>query len=349
MLHNPSKLVKYFNFRKIIIPVLLGFGVAGFLVCQNFKVEVFQNIQWTSYTFIWLIMVLCCMVIRDLAYMYRIRILTDQQLSWRRSFQVIMLWEFSSAVSPSVVGGSALALYIVNKEGINLGKATAVVMITSLLDEMFYIVFVPIIIFLAGYNNLFIADATFALFRSKLGILGIFVVGYSFMISLSFIILLAIFFNPKGFKWILIKIFAFKWLKKWFYYAATVGDQIITTSKEMKDKSVFFWVKAYLATIISWTARFWVVNFLILAFVSGGDQLLIYARQLIMWVILLISPTPGGSGIAEFVFTDFLSEFITSGLSPALALLWRLFSYYPYLFIGAVIIPGWIRRVYNIQ
>jgi len=28
-----------------------------------------------------------------------------------------------------------------------------------------------------------------------------------------------------------------------------------------------------------------------------------------MWIILLVSPTPGGSGIAEFVFSDFLGDF----------------------------------------
>lgn len=66
-----------------------------------------------------------------------------------------------------------------------------------------------------------------------------------------------------------------------------------------------------------------------------------------MWVILLISPTPGSSGVAEFVFSDFLRQFIPLGLAPALALLWRIISFYPYLFIGAIILPGWLNRVYS--
>ncbi len=72
--------------------------------------------------------------------MYRIRLLTDKQLSWRNSFHVIMLWEFASSVTPpSIVGGSAVALFIVTKEGIKPGRATAIVMITALLDELFFI------------------------------------------------------------------------------------------------------------------------------------------------------------------------------------------------------------------
>ncbi len=349
MTDSPTKLLDFFTFRRVIIPILLGLGVASYLVYQSFDAEVFRNIQWFYTTFLWLFIALCLMAVRDLAYMYRIRLLTDKHLSWRRSFQVIMLWEFASAVTPGVVGGAAIALYIVNKEGVNMGKTTAVVMITSLLDEMFYILLVPIIILIAGYQNLFIEGANFALFNTKFGTLGIFIIGYVFMIILSLIIISGVFINPRGFKWVIIKIFKFRLLRKWLGGAVKTGDQIITTSREMKGKPFKFWLKAYAVTVFSWTARFGVVNFLILAFVSGADHLLIYARQLIMWVIMLISPTPGGSGIAEFVFTDFLGEFIIPGLAPALALLWRLFSFYPYLFIGAIILPGWIKRVYKIQ
>jgi uncharacterized protein (TIRG00374 family) len=62
-----------------------------------------------------------------------------------------------------------------------------------------------------------------------------------------------------------------------------------------------------------------------------------------MGIIILLSPTPGGSGIAEYMFTDFLGEFITKGLAPTLGLLWRTLSYYPYIIIGAIILPKWIR------
>jgi uncharacterized protein (TIRG00374 family) len=58
----------------------------------------------------------------------------------------------------------------------------------------------------------------------------------------------------------------------------------------------------------------------------------------------LISPTPGGSGIAEFAFSGFLNDFIPFGLVAILAILWRLISYYPYLFIGAIILPKWLRN-----
>jgi glycosyltransferase 2 family protein len=65
-----------------------------------------------------------------------------------------------------------------------------------------------------------------------------------------------------------------------------------------------------------------------------------------MWVIMLISPTPGGSGVAEFVFSGFLSDFTPLGFAVVMAILWRLLSYYPYLFIGIIILPQWIKRTF---
>lgn len=349
MVQHPDHILKHFKFGRVIIPVIIGIGVAAYLILEDFDMQVFEEVNWTWMTTFWIFVALLLMAVRHLAYMYRIRLLTDKQINWKHSFQVIMLWEFASSITPSIVGGSAVALYIVNKEGVNMGRTTAVVMITSLLDELFYIILVPIIVFIAGFDQVFFRDSGYSFFNLDIGMFGIFVAGYLFIILLQSIIIYGIFINPRGFKWILIRIFKLPFLRKWLKKAVETGDQIITTSRELKGKSLIFWLKAFLSTVFSWTARFWVVNAMILGFLSVQDHFLIYARQLVMWVILLISPTPGGSGVAEYIFTDFLGEFITPGLSPAMALLWRLLSYYPYIIIGAIVLPIWIRRVYNIN
>lgn len=340
------KALRIFRFNRVIIPVLLGLGVVLFLVFYNFDPEPFYSIRWTYYSWFWIFMALLMVVTRDLAYMYRIRLLTDKRLSWRRSFDVIMLWEFASSVTPSVVGGSAAALYIVTKEGIRPGRSTAIVMITALLDELFYITMVPVVILIAGTSRLFASEGSYLFMNTKLGMQGIFILGYLFIIVLTTIISYGIFIRPRGFKWVLLRIFKIPFLRKWRYDAAQAGDDIITTSGEMRGKPFLFWMRAYIATFFSWTARFWVVNFLILSITPVGDHFLIYARQLIMWVILLISPTPGSSGVAEYLFSDFLGDFIPLGLAAALALLWRLVSYYPYIIVGALVLPQWVRRIF---
>ncbi|MCB0401306.1 MAG: flippase-like domain-containing protein, partial [Flavobacteriales bacterium] len=327
-----NKVKELFTAKRIAIPILIGLGVAFYMLWKNTDWNEFAKVSWGWQSLGWLFVALLMMVIRDLAYMYRIRIITDKQISWRNSFDVIMLWEFASAITPSIVGGTGVALYILNKEGLSVGKSTAMVMITALFDELFYIVTVPVVILFIGTESLFPLDLEKEIFGITFTVKGIFILGYCFTLLLTIIIITGIFITPKGVKKLLLALFKMKGLRRWRHKMEQVGDDLIQTSKELKGKSFWFWFKAFATTMFSWTARFWVVNFLILAFTPVGDHLLIYGRQLVMWIIMLISPTPGGTGIAEFAFEGFLAEFTPFGLAGLLAVLWRLLSYYPYVF-----------------
>jgi uncharacterized protein (TIRG00374 family) len=387
---SSKELTRKLSIRKILLPVLLGLLVAGYMLYNNvteIRFEAFEGgsyvwqdtnedgvaqlndatefvvveqgtgayqkisykdvlsrINWHWHAWLWLFISLLMVVIRDLGYMFRIRFLTDYELSWRQSFDVIMLWEFASALTPSVVGGSGVAIYILNREGISVGRSSAIVMVTALLDELFFILMVPLIFVAVGTGLLFPVSLEKEIFGVVLNTQGVFWVGYGFIVCLTVFILLAIIFFPRLFKFLLLKIFRLKWLQKWRYKVIQIGDDIINTSKELRGKKPSYWIKAFVATLFSWTARYWVVNFLLLTVTPVGDHLLIYGRQLVMWVIMLISPTPGGSGLAEVAFSGFLSDFIPLGLAGALALIWRLLSYYPYLFLGAIVLPKWLNR-----
>ena len=76
------------------------------------------------------------------------------------------------------------------------------------------------------------------------------------------------------------------------------------------------------------------------------DHLIILARQLLMWLAMLVTPTPGGSGMAEYVFSelfvDYTAKTVVTGAT--LAILWRTLSYYPYLLIGSILLPRWLRN-----
>jgi len=62
---------------------------------------------------------------------------------------------------------------------------------------------------------------------------------------------------------------------------------------------------------------------------------------------MLVLPSPGASGFAEAVFSDYLSVFVPVGFAALLALAWRMVSYYPYLFLGIFLLPPWIRRTHT--
>lgn len=306
--------------------------------------EIIGATQFTFRMALFLFIALILVALRDVGYMWRLRILTDYKLSWRRCFRSILLWEFSSAVTPSVVGGSGVAIFILNREGLKLGHSSAVVMVTALLDELFYIIMVPLVIAFVGLEHLFPVNIEKVFFGIKLNTEALFWVGYGFICLLTISILLAIFFFPQSLRNVLIRLFSLPILRRWRMKVAKAGDDIVITSAQMKDKPISFWAKSMLATFLSWTSRYWVVNFLILAFGPLNDHFMVYARQLVMWVIMLISPTPGGAGIAEVAFTGFLAEYTPIGFVAIMAILWRLFTYYPYLIAGAIILPSWLKK-----
>ncbi|MEY3398772.1 MAG: hypothetical protein RL220_1366 [Bacteroidota bacterium] len=312
--------------------------------------QILSELKWSKYMAIGLLGALLMVIIRDLGYIYRIRSMTDKKLSWRASFEVIMLWEFASALTPSVVGGSGIAMFIINREGINMGKATAITFVTAMLDEIFYIIMVPVVFIIIGSDALFPSMWVSESFGTS-SIKVLFFIGYFFIVFLTLLILGGIFWRPNLFKRLLQRITSLRGLKSLQKRATRLGDEIIISSQELRGKPLSYWSKSFIATMMSWTARFFTLNFILLAFVQekGMDHLLVYGRQLVMWVIMLISPTPGGSGIAEIALAKFFDFMVPAGLLAVVAIIWRLLTYFPYLFMGVVVLPRWFRRTGLIQ
>ncbi len=308
--------------------------------------EILKDINWTAYTAFWLILASSMMVLKVAMYMYRIRSLTDNELSWKQAFNVIAVWEFASSLTPGVVGGAALAMFILNREKIALGKATAMVMITTMFDNLFFLLAIPIMYFLIGQSTFFPPIGGTEFFGIHFGVEGLFWLAYGFVLFFFLFLFVGLLVKPILVKNTLKTLFSFPFLRRWKQKALKTGNEIELASTVLKDKSWSYWYKPFLATVIAWTGRFMVINFIIQGFVSTSlaDHFKLYARELGMWIIMLVSPTPGGSGVAEYSFTVFLGEFIPVGTAIVFAILWRLISYYPYLFLGAIVLPRWISR-----
>jgi len=350
---DSRKLLRTFHPSKILLPIVLGLGVATYLLVRNFDKEAFAHIEWTWSSSFWIFMALLAAGVRDGAYMVRIRALTDHQLSWWHSFVVIMLWEFCSAVVPGMFGGGFFfAIFILNREKVNMGRSITAITLSSFQDGVFFALIAPLVYFLAGREQLFstIDLNTVHPVRFGLGFLYSFWTVYFIILGYKLFVAYALFINPRFVKWALLKIFSIPILNRWKHDALETGNQLIIASEGLRNKKRGFWIESFGGTFVSWTARFVIVNCLIMAFAHVPvQQFIIFARQVVMGIIIVFSPTPGGSGIAELLFNNFLGEFIPNGLSPSLGLLWRLISYYPYLFIGVILIPRWIRRHFTKQ
>jgi uncharacterized protein (TIRG00374 family) len=343
-------LVKHLKPWKIFFPILLGLGIVGWFIFSEINTDVLKRLVFTSKAALWLFIAWLCMIGRDLGYIIRIRILTGNELTLRQAFRVIMLWEFTSAITPSTVGGTAVAVVFLHKEGISVGRSTSVVLATSFLDELYFVIMLPLLLILVGSEGLFITSlqGTGIAFLNKLMLFtGI---GYGLILVWVLLVGYGLFLNPEGIRKLITGFFSLPLINRWHDAAIKAGNDIVESSHELSRKGKRFWIKAFIATFLSWTSRYWVVNAILVAFFSVGDHLLIFARQLATWIMMIISPTPGGSGFAELILSRYISDaipadqLIAGGLALAVAIIWRIISYYPYLVIGAFLVPGWIER-----
>ncbi len=352
-LKEQKNLEKKINPKKVIIPAVIGIlAVFGMLFFQIKDKSInFNEIDFTTTSVLFLFIAALFMMMRDIGYMIRFKILSENQVSWRQAFRVIMLWEFASAISPSAIGGTGVAVVFVHKEGISIGKSAAIVMATSFLDELYFIIMFPVMIFAVGPETLFTIGETSGLnFANQFFYFA--VIGYTIKLAYNLFLSYGLFINPVVIKKTLLAIFSIKYLRRWRNDARRAGLDIISNSKELKKKPFSFWAKAIGATFLSWTSRYWVVNALFIAFFAmKSDHFLLFAKQLVMWVMMLVSPTPGGSGFSEYVFSEYLNDFMpqVAGIAIITAFVWRLFTYYPYLIAGVIIGPKWIRDKFKMK
>ena len=343
-----KKILKTLNPRKVWVPVALGMGIVVYMFLNDPDISVDSFKLILNASPVPVLLAVLVFFLRFAGYTYRIKSITNNELSWTSSFYVIILWEFASAITPSVVGGTAVAVFILWKENIKPGKALGFVLLTAIFDNLFFVIAAPVVLML-GMKHVF-PDAAMTSGVVESSLFYLFFISYGLIAIYTFVMAFALLINPRLFKWILIRITSVRFLRKWRYAAYERGTEMILASEQLKGMGRMFWVKLSLSTVFIWSSRYLLLNFLMDAFaeLSFKDHLIIFGKQIILWVVMLISPTPGSSGTAEYFFPLFFQEDLHE-YTLITNILWRVFTYYPYLLLGVLFLPRWLRKVFFIK
>lgn len=331
---------KPFKLSYVIIPVIIGFSVVGWLFWREFNPQLFSDIRFSWRLLGGFILAFLFMFGRDAGLMARFHWLAEGSLSWRQAFNVNMLCEFTSAVTPSAVGGSSLVVLFLNREGINAGRSTALMISCLFLDELFLVFACPLVLLFFPLDELF---GNISVLSE--GIKLLFFIVYGVVSIWTFLLYFALFRRPEWVKRLLMNLFRLPVLRRWSKAIEELTDNLVESSRQISGKSFVFWLKAFGLTVMAWCSRYLVVNAILFAFNTDGSQLVAFARQLILWIVMTVSPTPGGSGISEYMFREYYADFFTvPGMALVVAFVWRIITYYLYLLIGVCIIPGWLKK-----
>lgn len=343
--NQDDKVLKTFNQRNVFIAILLGISATTFLFIKNLNGRPFSSVldDLAHPNWLWFIAAILILLIRDAAYVYRIRNLTSGELSWKGSIYTVFLWEFASAVTPSVVGGTAVAIFILSKEGIKFGKSLAYVMLTAILDNAYFLIAAPIV--LLSTNGQIFPDIKSPFFGFSFNLDILFYISYSLIFVYTAIMAFGVLVNPNSFRLLLKRMTYWSFLRRLRPKVNKTGNEILIASNQLRGKTKKYWLKAIVSTFFVWTARYLMLNFLIATWnddMTFSNHVSALSKQVIMWITMLVSPTPGGAGFAEFFLIEIFGR---TTLITSLSLIWRLFTYYAYLGIGAFILPKWLKRV----
>ncbi len=324
------------------IPIVIGLAVVVWMFSDEFNPEVFQRFHFNSRMLIALVAAVIFVIGRDFGLSWRFHTIAGGDLSWGRAVKVDLMCAFTSAITPSVVGGSALAVFYLNREGIKVGRATTLTLTTLFLDELFFVIFCPLLFLLIPVDDLFGHTSGQAVLA---GIKIVFWLVYAGIVVWTAILYIGIIVRPQAVSKVLHNIFSLRWLRRWQGSMDRIGANMIETSAFVKGASHRWWLKVFGATVVSWFSRYLVVNAIFWGFVPAASGLLVFGRQFVVWVVLMVSPTPGGSGVSEWLFTNYYGDLIGDvSIALVIALVWRLLSYYIYLAAGCCLLPTYFSK-----
>ena len=329
----------------------IGLAVIIVMMIREFHVEALEKIELSPRFFLGVIGAGVLFAVLNLMLSFRFRHLCHRQLSFVQSFRINVLCEFTSAVTPSAVGGSGLAFIYLNREGITMGRSIFTMFAALLADEAFLAVSSLLLYLLVPSDLLFcmsdeIGVGTGTAHELIKGGVHVIFLGSTVVVALwSALLYLMLLHRPGFLGWVLKCCCRIPLLRRFQGKVENFSDEMTMASKEARQEGGKFWLGLMGYTSLAWLSRFAIVVAILFVFHADGNMWVAWGRQWVMWMISILSPTPGGSGVAELMFRLYYSDFLPDASVAILAaMLWRVIFYYPFLVMGTIVLPRWIGR-----
>jgi len=305
--------------RYLLISISLSLGTLAFIIWYTYTPGVLTHLAPKRFPGLVIALVVSFLRVWFLA--ARFRFLANEELSWAAGFRTILAWDFTSAVTPSTIGGAPMATYAMTKEGLSLGESSAIILYTILLDQIWYATAIPILLIAGIYYEVvppeigFVGDVSMALL-------------YIGLLSYAGFLAYGMLVNPSAIKKIVRAIFKLPLLRRWSDKIYHETEKLEEYAQIMSKKPPKFFLKGYLLTATSWMMRALLPTIVILSLLPA-PEILSFLRSMAMNLAFLVIPTPGGSGGVEGLFVLFQGPLIDRVAFVGLAVfLWRIISYY---------------------
>jgi glycosyltransferase 2 family protein len=323
----------------IIASVALSISIILLILYFTINKETLQNLSQVSVRpefFLFFGAAVVLNVISWVIWAARLKIISkaiapDVHVSLWESTKIVIANLFLAGITPSMAGGEPVRIYLLKKDGMTFGGATAAVLGERLIDAIFILVTIPFALLV--FKD-YIVDP-----RLQLGVL----VGV-----VAFILFIVVFLyastRPLKVKALLIIIDEkIQRIKKKKAGKKSIIERLSKEVDNFSQSMVFFlkqgkktFLLGGILTVAMWSVGFMIPSMLLLSLGLPPLYFESYAAQIILLIIIMLPLTPGSSGIAELGMYGLYGIFLNTPLLGVLVLLFRFITYHMNVICGAV-------------
>lgn len=253
-------------------------------------------------------------------------------VAFHRVFSIYLASAFVAHVTPSSFGGLPFQIYFLHREGLPLGKTTALTVLDGMLTFIFFMVATPFLLLIWG-EHLNVGPKLAGLFYIAVILLVLFV-----CVSLILI------FNAGLAKTFINWLTGLNWLKKAFSKDKLAGfRRFVKIEVDLFNDGIRIMAaeKRGLFLVILYTTFYWCAYLAMAPVLLLGLGLEVaippvILAQLVFNFIQPIIPTPGGSGGAELGFAYLFQFMVPPSLLGVFVAIWRFFMFYTSLVVGGL-------------
>jgi uncharacterized protein (TIRG00374 family) len=317
--------------------VLLSTLVVGGIGYVTFDLKAFREMAQRTE-----VVILCAALLvtagRVAAGGWRLSFVSQGRLRPSSGVRGQLAWDFFSNVTPSAIGGGPVtALYIARDRAITVGEATAFMMFAMLLDQIWFLIALPL---------LFAASLILPVIPASVGSVGLWSVLAYFGVLACWAGLFAytMLVRPHLLERLADRLFRWRYLRRFRSRVLQEMRTFAERAEHLRAQPVLFYVKGVGITALTWAGRYVLVFLVVRSVYAEADALLMILRTAAMTLLGLILPTPGGSGGIEGLYALFIGPLMPSALVAPTLLTWRLLSYYLFIALGAYLFLHHVRR-----
>lgn len=334
--NNNSDPKGYLSVRYLIFSIALSLISMAIVIYFTWTPDGFQYIRLKRLP--GLMIALSVTVLKIWLTAWKVRYVAGNELSWMGALRVVITWDFASAITPSTIGGAPVATYAMTRENISLGKSGAVMLYSVLLDQMFYVIMIPILIILGFYIDVI---------PEEIGLIGsgaMFIV-YALLLGYAFVLAYGLLVNPSSLKKVAGFIFNLPLLRRMKSKVEQELDTLVSFSESISRKPRKFMINAFLISTIAWLAKVSLPTIVVLSFLPA-NEFLSFMRSFAMTFAGFFMPTPGGSGGMEGLFVVFQGPLFDRTVFIGISVfVWRVLTYYLNIGLGMMVMTWYMKPI----